>query len=147
MVRYKTCVSLVGAPSRGSPLPEKTFSRAPITQCIHFCLFVIDAAVTVFPVSVVGNVDSGKSTLVGVLTSGRLDNGRGLARSNVFRHRFEIPASTRHSHNRIDGSICGFRLKPLHLRVCGFWPCPSCTRIFLQKSLLPSVSRECGCRQ
>ena len=34
-------------------------------------------------VAVVGNVDSGKSTLVGVLTSGQLDNGRGLARSKV----------------------------------------------------------------
>mmetsp|Transcript_45150 Transcript_45150/g.113152 ORF Transcript_45150/g.113152 Transcript_45150/m.113152 type:complete len:632 (-) Transcript_45150:431-2326(-) len=41
-------------------------------------------------VAVVGNVDSGKSTIIGVLTSGRLDNGRGLARSNVFRHRHEL---------------------------------------------------------
>jgi elongation factor 1-alpha len=32
-----------------------------------------------------GNVDAGKSTLVGVLTSGRLDDGRGLARARVFR--------------------------------------------------------------
>ena len=31
-------------------------------------------------IAVVGNVDSGKSTIVGVLTSGKLDNGRGLAR-------------------------------------------------------------------
>eukprot|EP00455_Lapot_gusevi_P025667 TRINITY_DN270_c0_g1_i2.p1 TRINITY_DN270_c0_g1~~TRINITY_DN270_c0_g1_i2.p1 ORF type:complete len:434 (+),score=120.80 TRINITY_DN270_c0_g1_i2:208-1509(+) len=36
-----------------------------------------------------GNVDAGKSTLVGVLTSGQLDNGRGLARSRVFRMRHE----------------------------------------------------------
>mmetsp|Transcript_13862 Transcript_13862/g.32137 ORF Transcript_13862/g.32137 Transcript_13862/m.32137 type:complete len:642 (-) Transcript_13862:141-2066(-) len=41
-------------------------------------------------VAVVGNVDSGKSTIIGVLTTGRLDNGRGLARSNVFRHRHEL---------------------------------------------------------
>jgi len=41
-------------------------------------------------VAVVGNVDSGKSTIVGVLTTGRLDNGRGLARSTVFRHRHEL---------------------------------------------------------
>jgi hypothetical protein len=34
-------------------------------------------------VAVVGNVDSGKSTLVGVLTRGALDDGRGLARSKV----------------------------------------------------------------
>lgn len=31
-------------------------------------------------VAVVGNVDAGKSTLLGVLTHGELDNGRGLAR-------------------------------------------------------------------
>lgn len=36
-------------------------------------------------VAVVGNVDSGKSTLLGVLSRGILDNGRGLARLNVFR--------------------------------------------------------------
>jgi GTPase len=34
-------------------------------------------------IAVVGNVDSGKSTLIGVLTGGQLDNGRGLARSRV----------------------------------------------------------------
>jgi GTPase len=34
-------------------------------------------------VAVIGNVDSGKSTLVGVLTRGVLDDGRGLARSKV----------------------------------------------------------------
>jgi len=35
-------------------------------------------------VATVGNVDSGKSTLVGVLTKGALDDGRGKARSKVF---------------------------------------------------------------
>jgi GTPase len=33
---------------------------------------------------VVGNVDSGKSTLVGVLTKGDKDDGRGGARQKVF---------------------------------------------------------------
>lgn len=37
----------------------------------------------------VGNVDSGKSTLVGVLTSASLDDGRGCARSLVLKHRHE----------------------------------------------------------
>ncbi len=41
-------------------------------------------------IAVAGNVDSGKSTLVGVLTQGKLDNGRGLARVIVFRHKHEI---------------------------------------------------------
>ena len=35
-------------------------------------------------VAVIGNVDSGKSTLVGVLTKGIMDDGRGAARSKVF---------------------------------------------------------------
>ena len=35
-------------------------------------------------VAVIGNVDSGKSTLVGVLTKGIMDDGRGGARSKVF---------------------------------------------------------------
>jgi GTPase len=46
-------------------------------------------------VAVVGNVDSGKSTLVGVLTGGQLDNGRGQARSRVrprtYTRRTRIP--------------------------------------------------------
>jgi len=41
-------------------------------------------------IAVVGNVDSGKSTLLGVLTRGQLDNGRGLARSSVFVHKHEL---------------------------------------------------------
>jgi GTPase len=34
-------------------------------------------------VAIIGNVDSGKSTLVGVLTRSMLDDGRGLARGKV----------------------------------------------------------------
>ncbi|KAK4294665.1 hypothetical protein Pmani_032724 [Petrolisthes manimaculis] len=40
--------------------------------------------------AVLGNSDVGKSTLLGVLTRGELDNGRGCARLNVFRHRHEV---------------------------------------------------------
>ena len=36
-------------------------------------------------ISVVGNVDSGKSTLIGVLNGGELDNGRGEARKKCLR--------------------------------------------------------------
>lgn len=35
-------------------------------------------------IAVIGNVDSGKSTLVGVLTKGIMDDGRGSARLKVF---------------------------------------------------------------
>ncbi|CAO1637671.1 unnamed protein product [Parajaminaea phylloscopi] len=41
-------------------------------------------------VACVGNVDAGKSTTLGVLTRGGLDDGRGKARVNLFRHRHEI---------------------------------------------------------
>ncbi|KAF5393324.1 hypothetical protein D9757_000583 [Collybiopsis confluens] len=40
--------------------------------------------------AVVGNVDSGKSTTLGVLTRGALDDGRGKARVGLFRHKHEI---------------------------------------------------------
>lgn len=41
-------------------------------------------------VGVLGKSQAGKSTLLGVLTQGELDNGRGSARLNMFRHRHEI---------------------------------------------------------
>lgn len=37
-----------------------------------------------------GSVDAGKSSLIGVLTQGELDNGRGRARQGMFRHYHEI---------------------------------------------------------
>lgn len=41
-------------------------------------------------IAVVGNVDAGKSTMLGVLVKGNLDDGRGKARVNLFRHKHEI---------------------------------------------------------
>lgn len=41
-------------------------------------------------VAVVGNVDAGKSTMLGVLVKGGLDDGRGRARVKLFRHKHEI---------------------------------------------------------
>ncbi|PIA16181.1 GTP binding protein, partial [Coemansia reversa NRRL 1564] len=41
-------------------------------------------------VAVAGNVDAGKSTMLGVLTRGRLDDGRGKMRVALFRHKHEI---------------------------------------------------------
>mmetsp|Transcript_44485 Transcript_44485/g.43151 ORF Transcript_44485/g.43151 Transcript_44485/m.43151 type:complete len:289 (+) Transcript_44485:9-875(+) len=40
-------------------------------------------------IAVIGNVDSGKSTLVGVLTKGIMDDGRGAARMKVFNYSHE----------------------------------------------------------
>lgn len=58
--------------------------------------------------AVCGNVDSGKSTLVGVLTSGKLDNGRGRARLNVFNHKHEIECGRTSS---VSEQILGFNAK------------------------------------
>ncbi|MGH0158740.1 UNVERIFIED_CONTAM: hypothetical protein FKN15_036504 [Acipenser sinensis] len=59
-------------------------------------------------VAVLGNVDSGKSTLLGVLTQGELDNGRGRARLNLFRHLHEIQSGRTSS---ISFEIMGFNSK------------------------------------
>lgn len=56
-------------------------------------------------VAVVGNVDAGKSTMLGVLTKGILDDGRGSARINLFRHKHEIDSGRTSS---IGSEILGF---------------------------------------
>lgn len=58
-------------------------------------------------VAVVGNVDAGKSTLLGVLTHGELDNGRGHARQRLFRHKHEMESGRTSSvGNDILGERC-----------------------------------------
>lgn len=59
-------------------------------------------------VAVVGNVDAGKSTMLGVLTRGILDNGRGKARLNMFRHKHEEESGRTSS---ISHEIMGFTSK------------------------------------
>lgn len=59
-------------------------------------------------VAVVGNVDAGKSTLLGVLTHGELDNGRGVARQKLFRHKHEMESGRTSS---VGNDILGFDAK------------------------------------
>ena len=57
-------------------------------------------------VAVVGNVDAGKSTLIGTLTTSCLDDGRGRSRTSIMKHRHEIESgrtSTASTH------LMGFR--------------------------------------
>lgn len=57
-------------------------------------------------IAVVGNVDAGKSTLIGTLTTSFLDDGRGSSRTAIMKHRHEIESgrtSTASSH------LLGFR--------------------------------------
>lgn len=39
---------------------------------------------------ILDKVDAGKSTMLGVLVKGNLDDGRGKARVNLFRHKHEV---------------------------------------------------------
>lgn len=59
-------------------------------------------------VAVLGNVDAGKSTLLSVLTHGQLDDGRGLARQKLFRHKHEIESGRTSS---VGNDILGFDSK------------------------------------
>jgi GTPase len=56
-------------------------------------------------IGVAGNVDSGKSTTVGTLTKGILDDGRGKARLHVFNYKHEITSGRTSS---IGHQIMGF---------------------------------------
>jgi len=56
-------------------------------------------------VCVLGSADVGKSTLLGVLTQGELDNGRGSSRLNMFRHLHEIQTGRTSS---VSHEILGF---------------------------------------
>ncbi|VDP87624.1 unnamed protein product [Echinostoma caproni] len=56
-------------------------------------------------VAVLGGVDAGKSTLIGVLTDGELDNGRGRARLNLFRHLHEVQSGRTSS---LSSELLGF---------------------------------------
>ena len=57
---------------------------------------------------VLGPIEAGKSTLLGVLTQGEFDNGRGRARLNLFRHLHEIQSGRTSS---ISHEIFGFDSK------------------------------------
>lgn len=72
-------------------------------EMLHNCAKMIYNVI--FRVAVVGNVDAGKSTLLGVLTHGELDNGRGTARQRLFRHKHEMETGRTSS---VGNDILGF---------------------------------------
>jgi GTPase len=53
-------------------------------------------------------VDAGKSTMLGVLVKGGLDDGRGKARVNLFRHKHEVESGRTSS---VGMEIMGFDTK------------------------------------
>ncbi|KAJ9123882.1 hypothetical protein QFC22_000670 [Naganishia vaughanmartiniae] len=76
-------------------LSELYVSEDPATKGMYGCWMIrwmpksVEEIVEV-RVAVVGNVDAGKSTMLGVLTRGSLDDGRGKARVALFRHKHEV---------------------------------------------------------
>lgn len=68
-------------------------------------------------VVVLGPTESGKSSLLGVISHGEQDNGRGSSRLNLFRHRHEIKSGHTSS---ISQEIFGFnsRNEPLTYKTC-----------------------------
>ena len=72
--KHKTCKT------RENPSTSTGINLTPNTTQIHDYV----------KIGVVGNVDSGKSTLVGVLSKGMPDDGRGSARLKVFNYPHEV---------------------------------------------------------
>ena len=60
---------------------------------------------TEITIGVLGEEGTGKSTLIGVLKNGKLDNGKGSARSNILRHKHEITSGKTSSFSH---QILGF---------------------------------------
>lgn len=88
---------------------ESLINMFPFQACLLFFICVFSPLQFLdLRVAVLGNVDSGKSTLLGVLTQGELDNGRGRARLNLFRHLHEIQTGRTSS---ISFEILGFNTK------------------------------------
>lgn len=104
---FPTCSSMNGRSSeperlRGGPVLTDPLTGvcSPTHQLSHGCM-----GSSTCRVAVVGNVDAGKSTLLGVLTHGELDNGRGFARQKLFRHKHEIESGRTSS---VGNDILGF---------------------------------------
>ena len=75
-------------------------------------------------IAVAGNVDSGKSTTIGVLVKGILDDGRGKARTSVFNYKHEIDTGRTSSigHQNMmfnkDGNIINTKLDKSEISKC-----------------------------
>jgi elongation factor 1-alpha len=75
-----SCTVLREAPGKTGKVLEVLVRRNPVNGSLPVYLTV----------PMLGNVDAGKSTIVGVLTCGELDDGNGRAMSKVARHLHEI---------------------------------------------------------
>jgi GTPase len=73
-------------------ISEKTLEHNDKKNCIYEILIreQLENKHIDIKVAVAGNVDSGKSSLIGVLVNGKNDNGRGAARTSVFNFPHEM---------------------------------------------------------
>ncbi|CAG5074889.1 Similar to Gtpbp2: GTP-binding protein 2 (Mus musculus) [Cotesia congregata] len=92
-----------GPQSKVSPPPERRVAEVIVKKLRKGDREGQD--ITDLRLAVVGSQDAGKSTLLGVLTQGELDNGRGRARLNMLRHLHEIRSGRTSS---ISHEIIGF---------------------------------------
>lgn len=79
----------VGGDAEGAMVPEKEERDCSGKVLIRQHPATVEEVIET-RIAVVGNVDAGKSTMLGVLVKGGLDDGRGKARVNLFRHKHEI---------------------------------------------------------
>jgi len=68
-------------------------------------------------IAICGPVDAGKSSLIGVLTSGELDNGRGSARNKILKHSHEIETG-RTSNITFNSLIYNIENSNVHVETC-----------------------------
>uniref|UniRef100_A0AC34FGV8 Tr-type G domain-containing protein n=1 Tax=Panagrolaimus sp. ES5 TaxID=591445 RepID=A0AC34FGV8_9BILA len=90
---------------RGYPLTTYNKSRDKFTRAVFVRKNIDEKDFIEVRIAVVGNVDAGKSTLLGVLTHNTLDDGRGLARQRLFRHKHEFESGRTSS---VGNDILGF---------------------------------------
>lgn len=93
---------------------EIVILREHTIEYVDQCRYAVEVLVKLIPdnqefidirVACLGNVDVGKSTLLSVLSYGDLDDGRGRARLNMFRHLHEIQSGRT---SAISQEILGF---------------------------------------
>jgi len=114
-----------------------------------------DICSTEIGIAIAGSVDSGKSTFVGVLTTGKLDDGDGSARTTVAKHPHEIASnktsdiSTKSVYTQTNQAITLFDLcghekyfKTTAYGIAGHYPDYSFVIIGANKGILPMTKQH-----
>jgi GTPase len=90
-------------------LHERITSKEPLMRCAEVLVRKgVSPTVSEVRMAMCGAIDAGKSTLIGVLTEGCLDDGHGAARQSVFTHKHELQSG--HT-SAISAKFLGFDAK------------------------------------